>query len=92
MIALYNKYKEKGLNIISISFDDNRESWQRAIKEDQITWTQLSDLQGFDKSKVKDLYNVQRLPTIYVISPEGKVIDQQLTQNELEELLERVYK
>lgn len=92
MIALYNKYKEKGLNIISISFDDNKESWQRAIKEDQITWTQLSDLQGFDKSEVKGLYNVQRLPTIYVISPEGKVVDQQLTQSELEELLERVYK
>ncbi len=92
IIPLYNKYKEKGFNIVSISFDDDKESWLNAIKDDQITWVQLSDLKGFYKSPIKNLYNIERLPTTYVISPEGKVLDQNLTHAELEKLLEEIYK
>lgn len=89
---LYNKYNPKGFNIVSISFDDDRQKWLKAIKEDKITWEQLSDLKGFDKSPIKDLYKIKSMPTTYLISPEGKVIDQNLTHQELEQLLEKIYK
>ncbi|APY11833.1 hypothetical protein BWZ22_11575 [Seonamhaeicola sp. S2-3] len=91
IIPLYNKYKEKGFKIVSISFDDDKEKWVKAIKDDQIPWIQLSDLKGFNKSEIKELYNVERLPSTYVIDPEGKVVDQYLTHTELEELLETIY-
>lgn len=92
LIPLYNKYKEKGFNIVSISFDDTREKWLKAIKGDQLPWVQLSDLEGFNKSPIKDLYNIEHLPTTYIVSPEGKIVDQNLTHNELEKLLEEIYK
>lgn len=92
IIPLYNKYKEKGFHIVSISFDDTRESWLKAINDDQLPWVQLSDLKGFNKSPIKALYNINHLPTTYMVSPEGKIVDQNLTVDELEKLLEEIYK
>jgi thiol-disulfide isomerase/thioredoxin len=88
---LYNKYKDKGFKIVSISFDDDKEKWVKAIEEDQIPWVQVSDLKGFNASEIKKLYKVKTLPTTYVLNPEGKVVDQHLKHNELEKLLEEIY-
>lgn len=92
IIPLYEKYKDKGFKIVSISFDDNKEKWVKAIEEDNIPWVQISDLKGFNKSEIKGLYRVISLPTTYVLDPEGKVVDQHLKHHELENLLETIYK
>lgn len=91
IIPLYEKYKDRGFNIVSISFDEDREKWIKAIEEDQIPWPQVSDLKGFYKSEIKDLYNVEQLPTTYLIDSEGNVVDQHLKHEELEQLLEKIY-
>ncbi|WP_203256183.1 TlpA disulfide reductase family protein [Hyunsoonleella ulvae] len=91
IIPLYEKYKDKGFNIISISFDENKEKWVKAIEEDKIPWVQVSDLKGFKNSEIRSLYKVKQLPTTYVLDPEGKVVDQHLKHHELENLLETIY-
>lgn len=92
IIPLYEKYKDKGFKIVSISFDNDKEKWINAIKEDKIPWVQVSDLKGFYESEIKEFYKVKSLPTTYVLDPEGKVVDQHLKHNELEQLLETIYK
>ena len=54
MVKLYTKYHNKGLDIISISLDGTpqqknpKQDWLDAIEKDKMTWTQLSDLKGWD--------------------------------------------
>lgn len=91
IIPLYEKYSDKGFTIVSISFDDDRAKWLKAIEEDNIPWTQLSDLKGFNKSEIKELYKVESLPTTYVMDAHGKVVDQHLKHHELEALLVNLY-
>ena len=71
----YSRLKEQGLEIISISLDDNKQQWLKAVHEDHIRWTQLVDLEGFKKSQIRQDYKVEQVPTVYLIDPQGKVID-----------------
>lgn len=87
-----NKYyahlKEQDLEIISISLDDNREQWLNAIREDNIQWIQLIDLDGFKKSRVRKDYKISQVPTVYLINPQGVIIQKNPTKEEIIELLQ----
>ena len=45
-MRIYQKYKDKGLEIIGISLDTDREAWLKAVSDDKLPWTQISDLKG----------------------------------------------
>lgn len=79
----YEELKEMGVNVVSVSLDNDRKKWLQAMKEDQVSWLQLVDLAGFEKSKVKTDYKVRAVPTVYLIDPEGKVV---MTGPTLEEI------
>jgi peroxiredoxin len=83
LINAYNIYKDKGFEIISISMDSNKDSWTRAIAEDKIIWTQLSDLKA-KQSEVGKNYGISVLPTNFLIDKEGKIIARNLRGNGLE--------
>ena len=55
----------------------------KALNEDQVSWLQLVDLEGFKKSKVRADYKVERVPAVYLIDPQGKVL---ITGPTLEEI------
>lgn len=87
---LYNHYqtlKTKGLEIISISLDDNKSQWLKAIQEDGITWMQLNDPNGFKNSEIRKDYRVEQVPTVYLISPQGEIVLCNPTYEEIVELL-----
>lgn len=77
MVALYSDYREKGLTIVSVSLDENREAWLKAIKDDGLAWTHLSSLEGW-KSQAVTLYNVDAVPTIFVLDEENRIIGKNL--------------
>ncbi|WP_368243110.1 peroxiredoxin family protein [Butyricimonas sp. RTP31003st1_G1_RTP31003_210430] len=83
----YSQLKERGLEIISISLDDNKQQWLNAVREDGIYWKQLIDLEGFKKSRVRQVYKVKQVPTVYLIDPQGKVIDTNPEMKDIENLL-----
>jgi peroxiredoxin len=93
LIALYKKYSDKGFTILQYSMDDKtaEEKWKAAIRKDQLTWTQVSDLNGFE-SKVSKLYGVQPIPDNFLIDPQGKIIGRRLEGKELENKLNEVIK
>ena len=82
----YSRLKEQGLEIISISLDDNKQQWLSAIHEDRICWIQLVDLKGFKKSQVRQDYKVEQVPTVYLIDPQGKVIDTNPSLEDIEQI------
>lgn len=83
----YQELNELGLNVVSVSLDDDRNKWLKAVREDQISWLQLADLDGFKNSKVREAYKVRQVPTVYLISPEGEVL---ITGPSLEEIRKTV--
>ena len=88
VLKAYNKYKDQNFTVLAVSLDENRKSWLKAIKDDNLPWTQLSDLKGF-ASEAGKLYAVTSIPASYLIDPEGKIIAVNLRGEALELALEQ---
>ncbi|MEG0796604.1 MAG: TlpA disulfide reductase family protein [Odoribacter sp.] len=85
---LYPELKEGGLEMISVSLDDNKTKWLAAVKEDKISWTQLVDLNGFDGSDIRKAYKVEQVPTVFLIDPQGEVLKTNPTVEEIRNILQ----
>lgn len=84
----YDRLAAQGLAVISISLDNNKAQWLKAVREDAIRWTQLADLHGFKDSQVRAAYKVEQVPTVYLIDPHGQVIATNPTEEEVLKFLE----
>lgn len=91
LVEMYKKYSDKGFTIIQYSVDEKKdeEKWKAAIRKDQLTWTQIADLNGFE-NKVSKLYGVQPIPDNFLIDPSGKIIGRRVEGKELEEKLKKL--
>lgn len=94
VVKAYNKYKDKNFTIIGVSLDkaDGKANWLAAIKNDGLSWTQVSDLK-FWNNQVATLYGINAIPANFLIGPDGKIIAKNLRgidlENKLEELLSK---
>ena len=77
MVKLYADFKDKGLTVVSVSLDENKEKWLKAIEDDGLTWTHVSDLKGW-RSEVVKLFNIDAVPTIFVLDAENRIIAKNL--------------
>lgn len=77
VVTLYNEFHSKGLNIISVSLDEDAESWKEAIAKDGLIWTQVSNLKEM-KDPIAIQYGVTQIPTTILIDANGKVIARDL--------------
>ena len=73
MMQMYDKHQSKGLGIIGISLDNDKDAWLSAIKQLNITWPQMSDLQGWDNAAAK-LFNITSIPHTIVVDQQGKIL------------------
>ena len=80
--ANYEKYKDKGFEVVGISFDNSKEAWAKGVKDLGITWPQISDLKGWECA-ASDLYNIKGIPATIFYGPDGKVIKANLRGDEL---------
>ena len=74
MKKMYDLYHSKGLNIISISCDDNIDNWVNAIKKDSMTWTNISDLNGWNNEAFMS-YGIKAIPQMIILDENGYIID-----------------
>jgi thiol-disulfide isomerase/thioredoxin len=88
---LYKIYQSKNFEIISISLDDNQESWLQAILKDEMTWTNLSDLKG-QQNEIAIIYGIQAIPANFLINPNGIIIAKNITAEELSAQLQQLIK
>jgi peroxiredoxin len=92
VVALYNKFHSKGLNIVGVSLDKTKDDWKKAIEKDNITWIQVSNLKFWEEPIAK-LYKVEQIPSTFILDKTGKIIAKNLNGKELEdkiiELLEK---
>ena len=82
VVALYNEFHAKGLNIIGVSLDKDDAKWKEAIAKDGLTWNHVSNLQ-FWSDPIAVLYNIKSIPATYIIDEKGVIIAKNLRGEEL---------
>ena len=90
VVELYKRYKDKGFEIVGISLDQNKEAWVKAIKDDQLTWPQMSDLLYWQSAAAK-LYSVSSIPHTVLLDREGRIIAKGLYVTDLTAKLAEIF-
>jgi len=90
VVAAYKKYHDKGFDVFGVSFDKKKEAWLKAIADDQLTWTHVSDLKYWNCEAGK-LYGIQSIPQNVLISPDGIIIEKNLRGQDLRDKLEELF-
>ncbi len=91
VVAAYQKYHDKGFDIIGVSLDRTKDAWLGAIKEDKLEWTQVSELKYWN-SEIVHQYGINSIPTNFLIDGNGKLIAAELRGIELDMKLKEILK
>ncbi|MES2479572.1 MAG: TlpA disulfide reductase family protein [Bacteroidota bacterium] len=91
VVAAYRMFKDKNFTILGVSLDNDKEKWKAAIQKDQLEWTHISDLKGWESIAVRD-YNISSIPGNFLVDPTGKIIARDLRGPDLENMLQEVLK
>jgi peroxiredoxin len=93
VVAAYNAFKDKNFTILGVSLDrpDGRDAWLNAIKADNLTWTQVSDLKFWENAAARK-YNVSGIPFNVLVDPNGKIIAVNLRGDDLHKKLKQILK
>ena len=86
VVEAYKRFKDKGLEIIGVSFDNKKLQWSAAVEKLGMTWPQMSDLKGWE-SAASALYGIRSIPSNILIDPQGKIVAMDLRENKLQEVL-----
>jgi peroxiredoxin len=88
VVEAFQAYKDKNFTVLSVSLDypGKKDAWLKAIEQDKLTWTNVSDLTGFENSICKQ-YGIKAIPQNFLIGPDGKVIALNLRGERLDKKL-----
>jgi peroxiredoxin len=89
VVALYNQFHSKGLNIIGVSLDDDATKWKDAIAKDKLTWNHVSNLKGFE-DPIAIQYEIQQIPTTFILDSKGNIVAKDLRGDELKAKVEEL--
>ena len=84
LVRLHKKYKDAGFDIIGVSLDRTREQWEQAVIDDNLPWTQVSNL-NFWNDPVARRYSIRAIPQSYLLDKDGLVMGKNLRGQELED-------
>jgi peroxiredoxin len=82
VVKVYNDFHDKGFDIIGVSLDRSKDLWLKAVADDKLTWTHVSDLQYFNNAAAR-LYNINSIPANFLLDKEGKIIGVNLRGEDL---------
>ena len=91
LVSYYDKYKPLGFDIFQVSLDEKKEKWIEAIKQDNLEWTNVSDLKLW-KNEGAMIYGINSLPSNYLIDENGIIISRDLRGPELEQKIKEILK
>jgi thiol-disulfide isomerase/thioredoxin len=79
---IYAEFHNKGFEVFSVSLDKDKNAWMKAIADDKLTWTHVSDL-GYWQSSVVPLYDIKGIPMTVLLDKEGKIVAKNLRGEQL---------
>ena len=92
VVRVFNQYKDKGFTVLGVSLDrpNAKDKWLKAIHDDNLTWTHVSDLKFWDNEVAKQ-YGIKAIPQNLLIDPQGVIIAKNLRGEDLEAKLGQVF-
>ena len=90
VVAAYEKYHAKGFDVVGLSFDNKKEPWLKAIADQKMPWTHLSDLKGW-RTVASSVYDVNSIPDNLLIDPQGKIVARGLRAQGLQNKLKEIF-
>lgn len=90
VIKAYNEFKDKGLEVLGISLDKDKNAWLKAVKDDGLPYIQLLD-EVVDGKRIADKYAVKAIPQNFLIDPSGKIVARNLRGAELDKELGKIF-
>ncbi|MBB2150518.1 TlpA disulfide reductase family protein [Pedobacter gandavensis] len=91
LVKAYNTYKDKNFTVLGISLDKDAAAWKGAIDADHLTWTHAGELKDFDGPVVR-MYEIEAIPSSFLLDPNGKIIAKNLRGEELDAFLNKTLK
>lgn len=91
LVKAYDQYKPKGFEIFSVSLDDKKDKWLKAVKDDGYTWLQAGDLKGWE-NEAAALFGVSGIPFNFLVDPNGIIIARNLRGEDLEKKLKELFR
>jgi len=73
VVAAFKQFQAKNFTVLGISLDEKKDAWQKAIAQDGLTWTHISDLKQWE-SKAVTTYNFNGIPFNILVDPRGFVV------------------
>jgi peroxiredoxin len=86
VVAAFERFKGKNFTILGVSLDRSRDAWVKAIQDDKLYWSQVSDLKFWNNS-VAQQYKIQQIPQNLLIDPGGKIVGKNLRGADLDSRL-----
>lgn len=87
VVKAYERFHDKGLEIVGVSLDKDKASWLAAIEQTGQKWPQMSDLKGWDCAGAQ-IYGIQSIPANVLIDSHGKIVARDLRGDALLEEIE----
>ncbi len=87
---VYNKYHDKGFEIFAISLDENKGAWKHAVLQDEVKWLQVIDAKSVRGNGVTRDWQIQYIPTSFLIDKVGKLVEVSPRIHELERSLKKL--
>ena len=84
---LYARYQNRGFEILSVSLDRNRDQWMKAIREDSLTWSQISDLKYFDSDVIEN-FGIEFIPSNLLVDAQGMIVARNITADSVSKQLQ----
>ena len=91
VIACYERYHDKGFEVVGVSFDQKKDAWTNAVQQMGMKWPQMSDLLGW-KCAAAEVYGISSIPSSILVDPQGKIIAMDLRGKALEDKLSELFK
>lgn len=77
VVKVYNQFHKKGFDVFGVSLDQKKEDWVKAIADDKLSWTHVSDLQYWSNAAAK-MYAVNAIPANFLLDENGIIIGRNL--------------
>jgi peroxiredoxin len=90
VVRAFHKYKAKGFTVFGVSLDRSKQDWIKAINDDGLAWTHVSDLKYWQSEAAKT-YNITGIPFSLLLDPDGKIIAKNLRGAALDSKLAEIF-
>jgi peroxiredoxin len=89
VVKVYKEFNKKGFDVFGVSLDRTKEDWVKAISDDKLTWTHVSDLQYWNNAAAR-MYAVNAIPANFLLDENGVIIGRNLREQALYDKVKEV--